>query len=78
MVSRPSLPFVSSRQAEIIEIVARNGWGYFRNQLSLNPKPEEFRLPLPGVLRQILIELGPTFVKLGQLLSTRPDLLGPE
>ncbi len=78
MVSRPSLPFVSSRQAEIIEIVARNGWGYFRNQLSLNPKPEEFSLPLPGVLRQILIELGPTFVKLGQLLSTRPDLLGPE
>lgn len=78
MVSRPSLPFLSSRQTEIIEVVARNGWGYFRNQLSLNPKPEAFRLPLPDVLRQILIELGPTFVKLGQLLSTRPDLLAPE
>ncbi len=78
MALRPSLPFVSRRQTEIIEVVARNGWGYFRNQLSLNPKPEEFELPLPGVLRQILIELGPTFIKLGQLLSTRPDLVGPE
>jgi ubiquinone biosynthesis protein len=78
MSSYPSLPFINSRQAEIVEVVARNGWGYFRNQFSLNPQPEEFALPLPNVLRQILIDLGPTFVKLGQLLSTRPDLLSPD
>lgn len=79
MALRPSLPFVNRRQSEIIEVVARNGWGYFRNQLLKNGDPgEKFRLPLPGVLRQILIELGPTFIKLGQLLSTRPDLLAPE
>ncbi|NDJ19354.1 ABC1 kinase family protein [Myxacorys almedinensis] len=78
MAIRASLPFVSRRQADIIEVVARNGWSYFRNQLSLNPEPEQFSLPLPEVLRQILIDLGPTFVKLGQLLSTRPDLLAPE
>ena len=32
---------------------------------------------LPAHFRQALEELGPTFVKLGQVLSTRPDLLPP-
>lgn len=32
----------------------------------------------PGHLRLALEQLGPTFVKLGQILSTRPELLPPE
>ena len=32
----------------------------------------------PARLRMALEELGPTFIKLGQILSTRPDILGPE
>lgn len=67
-----------SRQAEIIEVVVRNGWGYFRSQLSFDAKPQKPSLPLPEVLVKILIDLGPTFVKLGQILSTRPDLLSPD
>lgn len=39
---------------------------------------DEPKLPPPAVLRNILVDLGPVYVKLGQLLSTRPDLLPPE
>ena len=31
----------------------------------------------PARIRKMLEELGPTFVKLGQILSTRPDIVGP-
>ncbi|MEL6441661.1 MAG: AarF/ABC1/UbiB kinase family protein [Cyanobacteria bacterium J06621_8] len=64
----------TSRQREIAEVVFRNGWDYARGLLMGN-KSDEPRLPSPEVLRNILIELGPVYVKLGQLLSTRPDLL---
>jgi len=64
----------TSRQREILEVVFRNGWDYMRGLLT-GGKPGEPRLPSPEVLCNILIELGPVYVKLGQLLSTRPDLL---
>lgn len=64
----------TSRQREIAEVVFRNGWDYARGLLAGN-KADEPRLPSPEVLRNILIELGPVYVKLGQLLSTRPDIL---
>jgi len=64
----------TSRQRKILEVVFRNGWDYMRGLLT-GGKPGEPRLPSPEVLRKILIELGPVYVKLGQLLSTRPDLL---
>ena len=64
----------TSRQREIAEVVFRNGWDYARGLLT-GSKADEPRLPSPNVLRNILIELGPVYVKLGQLLSTRPDLL---
>jgi ubiquinone biosynthesis protein len=69
-----SLTQNTGRQKEILEVVFRNGWDYMRGLLS-GDKADEPRLPSPEVLRKILIELGPVYVKLGQLLSTRPDLL---
>ncbi len=67
----------SSRQGEIVEVVFRNGWDYMKRLLT-GGKVDEPKLPPPAVLRNILVELGPVYVKLGQLLSTRPDLLPAE
>lgn len=64
----------TSRQREILEVFLRNGWDYMRRILT-GGKPDEPQLPTPAVLRNILVDLGPVYVKLGQLLSTRPDLL---
>lgn len=36
-----------------------------------------YRQTNPDQIRQALEELGPTFIKLGQILSTRPDLVSP-
>ncbi|HEY9670099.1 MAG TPA: AarF/ABC1/UbiB kinase family protein [Waterburya sp.] len=72
-----ALTQTSSRQREIIEVVFRNGWGYMRGLLT-GSKTDEPNLPPPAVLRKVLVELGPVYVKLGQLLSTRPDLLPGE
>jgi predicted unusual protein kinase regulating ubiquinone biosynthesis (AarF/ABC1/UbiB family) len=66
----------ASRQGEIIEVVLNNGWGYMQRLLS-GSKTDEPELPPPAVLRNILTDLGPVYIKLGQLLSTRPDLLPP-
>lgn len=64
----------SSRQREILEILLSHGWDYMRQILTIG-KAERIDIPPPAILRKILIDLGPVYVKLGQLLSTRPDLL---
>ena len=72
-----SLTKTSGRQREILEIVLSNGWDYMRGLLS-GGKADEPQLPPPAVFKRILAQLGPFYVKVGQLLSTRPDLLPPE
>jgi ubiquinone biosynthesis protein len=41
-------------------------------------KPVVPKASRPARVRMALEELGPTFIKLGQILSTRPDLISPE
>ena len=67
----------SSRALELVRIVSRHEWS-FLSQLLNRGDASETRLPLPSVLCNILTELGPVYVKLGQLLSTRPDLVGED
>ena len=67
----------SARALEIVKIVSRHEWS-FLSQLLGRGDSKDTRLPLPSVLCNLLTELGPVYVKLGQLLSTRPDLLSEE
>jgi len=72
------------RLAQVAEILARHGLGSLlaatgpeRWHMGHGPGPET-AISTPHRLRLALEELGPVFIKLGQMLSTRPDLLSPE
>jgi ubiquinone biosynthesis protein len=75
------------RLSEIAQVAVRHGFGYWfetHKLTDLFPRRGP-RVELDGAgsqrgqhLREMLDELGPTFVKFGQLLSTRPDVLPPD
>ena len=55
----------------LTDMVARS------KRLFSHEKPDIARLSAAERMRLALEELGPTFIKLGQLLSTRPDIIPP-
>jgi ubiquinone biosynthesis protein len=79
------------RLSEIAQVMVRHGFGYFLEAHKLTDllpgRSAETRLAAAtesgasargAHLRELLDELGPTFVKFGQLLSTRPDVVPPD
>ncbi len=77
-----------NRLREVSSVIARHGFGAYLERVRLGsaaPRPAPVDGSPPGPppsdgrnaarFRQMLVDLGPTYVKLGQLLSSRPDIL---
>ena len=70
------------RLQEIGAVLLRYGFGDFARRLGIRlpwrPAETAPAMAAPARVRHALQDLGPTFVKLGQILATRVDLFAPE
>lgn len=86
----PSIPQLYRnlrRWTEILAVLSKYGladWlsrtqiDFIKDRLKAADGEVLARISTPARIRMALTELGPTFIKFGQLISTRPDLIGPE
>ncbi len=81
----------AQRYVRVLEVLAKHGFADLAQQLKLDALIERGKailgagsgasqehIPRAERIRKVLEELGPTFVKMGQVLSTRPDLIPQE
>jgi ubiquinone biosynthesis protein len=76
----------ASRLRHIVAVFAKHGFANVAERIQLgqfilerlNPKADIEKYSMPERVRMTFEELGPTFVKLGQLLATRPDLVSED
>lgn len=81
----------ANRFREILAVFAKHGFGDLYDKLRLDkyldmggkylrlpPRPTAIPLTRPERFRMALEELGPAFIKFGQMVGNRPDLLAPE
>lgn len=77
------------RLGQISRIMVKHSLGDLTDRLfksgskeASSPDPADYPLksgyPSPSRIRRVLEELGPSFIKLGQLMSTRADIFPPE
>jgi ubiquinone biosynthesis protein len=86
----PSIPQLYRnlrRWTEILAVLSKYGlsdWlsrtqiDFIKDRLRAADGEALSRLSTEARIRMALTELGPTFIKFGQLISTRPDLIGPD
>lgn len=81
-----------NRLRQIAQVLTRHGFGFFVAQINmtrflpvwmLGPKARrrsesDEAAAIGRRLAKVAVELGPTFIKLGQMLSTRPDIVPHE
>jgi ubiquinone biosynthesis protein len=74
------------RLRQIVVVLIRHGFGEIVDRIGLSrlrresevPREDARRVGVGERIRLVLQDLGPSFVKLGQILSTRTDLLPPD
>ena len=77
------------RLKQILQVLGKYGFGYILDRLNIErnivgrklislasaKKSDFFDMPVTVRIRKMLEELGPSFIKFGQVLSIRPDLI---